>query len=237
MPRLVLRVLAVDGALLLDDLLDILHERVQLRVGAGVMDGESECPRADRELADHDGPELCRTVHQVLQVRRGQLERVGDRSPRVVRRPVPVYVELRRHLPMFTGRLLERDDRGSILEAVRPHQRRRHIDVRVVGVDRQIRAVDAIAVHLVLHGDERVDVVHVLREVVQRIAARRRPAHSQLERRLRQLRERRFDLHPPMFRLGERQHVVHGRRRVKRSSLHGDEDEGEKKASGHKGAC
>ena len=47
-------------------------------------------------------------------------------------------------------------------------------------------------------GVVRVHVVHVLREVVERVASGRRSAHPQLERRRRQLGERRVDLHPSL---------------------------------------
>ena len=116
-------------------------------------------------------------------------------------------MELRGDLPVRASGLLEGDGDRPIVLAVRPHHRRRHVDVRVGLVDGEVRAVHAIAVDLVLHRDaaamaadvpavrirpcrldlarvraERVHVVDVLREIVQRVAARRRSAHPQLER-------------------------------------------------------
>ena len=55
---------------------------------------------------------------------------------------------------------------------------------------------------------EDVDVVDVLREVVQRVAARRRSAHPQLERRLIEIVEIDLHLHPAVLRLGKREAVL-----------------------------
>ena len=75
MSRLEHRVLAEDRALLANDLLDVVDVSINLSVGAGVMKGEPERPRAGRELAQlNERAELRRAVHQVLQVRRGRLE-------------------------------------------------------------------------------------------------------------------------------------------------------------------
>ena len=78
--RLVVGKLAVDRALLPDDLLDVLHQAVDLPVGAGVMHGEPERRGAHGELTHHDRTELDGAVHQVLQVGRGEGERAS--SPR-----------------------------------------------------------------------------------------------------------------------------------------------------------
>src|SRR5437016_3827789 len=57
---------------------------------------------------------------------------------------------------------------------------------------------------------ERVDVVYVLRKVVQRVPARRRSAHSQFERRRPGLGKRGLDLHPMMLGLGKRETIAKG---------------------------
>ena len=164
-------------------------------------------------------------------------------------------MQLRRDLPAHAGGLLEADGHRPIVEPVRPHDRRRHVDVRVRGVDGEVGAIHAVAEHLVLHGDaaavsrhvppvrvrpcrrqlaavgrEGVDVVHVLGEVVERVASRRRAAHPQLERPVADVRKRRLDLHPAVLRLGERERVSHRRGGVKRHGR-GDEKDGDEEAS------
>ena len=91
--------------------------------------------------------ELDRAVDQVLQVGRRERARIGRR------------MKLRRDLPR--GRGLERDAHRTILESARPHQRRGNIDVRVRGVDRQIRAVELIAEDLVADAHRAVVRRHV----------------------------------------------------------------------------
>src|SRR4249919_2011993 len=86
-PWFVDRVLSEDLALLTNDFLDILHQGVELGVSAGVMRGEPEPPAVDAEFANRYRPELRRTVHQVLQVRRGEFER--RRSRMQLRRDAP----------------------------------------------------------------------------------------------------------------------------------------------------
>ena len=246
--RLVVRVLAVDRAFLPHDLLDVLNVGVELGGGAGVVQRETEGMAADGELADAARPELRRAVHQVLQVRRGELER---------RR---AQVQLGRDLPAHPGRLLKGDGDRTIVETVCPHDRRRHVDVRVRGVHREIGPVHAIAEHLVLHcdaaavsghvpavgirpggrqfaavGGEGVHVVDVLREVMQRVTPRRRPAHAQLQRAAAELGERRLDLHPAMLRFGERERVADRGRGVKRHGR-GEDQRAQKKSTHHRDA-
>ncbi len=247
--RFVFRELAVHRALLADDLFDILHEAVELGVGARVMHGESEFGRIHRELADRHRTEFRGAVHQVLKIRRRELER--RRSG----------VQLRGHFPLRTGRLHERQRHRPIVQPMGPHDRRRHVDVRVRRVDGQIRPVDGVPVHFVLHGDaaamaaahippvrigprrlqlaavprEGVHVVHVLREIVQRVAAGRRAAHPELERHRCKIRERRFHLHPAMLWLGKGQRVVNRRRGMEGNALRRDEDHDEKEALDHRG--
>ena len=181
-PGLVLRILAVNGALLLDDLLHVFHEAVQLGVGARVMQGKAKPAPAHAELAQGDRTELDRAVHEVLQVWRGQDAAV---------------VQLRRDLPLRTGWLFQQHADRPVFETAGPHERGGHVDVRVGCVDREIRAVDAVAEHLVPQrdvaavpahgppirirprrlqlapvGGEGVHVVDVLREIMERVAAR-----------------------------------------------------------------
>ena len=182
-------------------------------------------PSADGERPQREGAELRRAVHQVLEVRRR--ERLRVRAGK----------QLRRHAPAGAGRRLEADVDGTLLETASPHQRGRHVDVCVRGVDRQVRAVRAIAedaitdanVRRVLGNDplmrcrvrhaqggaRRVrdaDVEHVLRELMKRVASRRRAAHVQLERCRRQVGERELDLHPAMLGFREAQSI--GNRRL-----------------------
>ena len=121
-------------------------------------------------------------------------------------------------------------------------------------VDGEIRAVDAIAVHLVAHchaaavsrdipsvrvgprrlypatvGADRADVVHVLREIMKRIAAGRRSAHPQLERARFEIRKRRLDLHPPMLGLGKREAVANRRIAVQPNVVRDTEGDGDEK--------
>ena len=142
-------------------------------------------------------------------------------------------MQLRRDLPLRTGRRSERQRGGTIVKAAGPHDRCRHVDVRMARIDRQVRPVDAIAIHLVLDGHAgrmgrygpsgvvrpfeaqfaavrivRVDVVHVLREVVDRVAPGRRSAHPQLERRRGQLGKRRVHLHPSLRGFGKAESVA-----------------------------
>ena len=71
-PRLVLRILVEDRPFLLDDLLDVLHQAVELDLCVRVMHREAKLVPTHFELAQRDGPELDRAVHEVLQVGRGQ---------------------------------------------------------------------------------------------------------------------------------------------------------------------
>ena len=89
------------------------------------------------------------------------------------------------------------DAHGAAIQASRPHQCRRHVQVRVRGIDREIRAVDVVAVEFVDDPDspvvtsdiplvrvrprhrerlalaiEGLQLEHVLRVFVQRIPSR-----------------------------------------------------------------
>ena len=74
-PGLVLRELAVDGAFFADDLLDVLRERVEFGVGAEVVERDAEASACNGELPHRDRAEFDGAVHEVLKVRRGELER------------------------------------------------------------------------------------------------------------------------------------------------------------------
>ncbi len=213
--RFVVGELAEDLLLLLDDPLDLLDERVELGVGAQVVHGEPEDVAVDRELAHRDRAELDGAVHEVLQVRRRVLE--GRRA----------WMQLRRDPPLLPPRRLERQHGRAVVQAARPHDGRGHVQVKVGAVDRQVGAVHRVAVDPVAHGRRaavpgghpaggvgprqrelrpvaagHVHVVDVLREIVERVAPGRRPAHVQIERRAAEIRKRRFDLHPVVLRLG-----------------------------------
>ena len=138
---------------------------------------------------------LAGTVHQIRKIGRGERLLVGAGE------------QLRRHAPRGSGRALEADGRAPLLEAAYPHQRCRHVDVGVVGIDAQIRAVRSVAEHAIVDADgvrvrcdvptigigaghrQRAaalvgdpDIQHVLRELVKRVSPRRRSAHAQVHR-------------------------------------------------------
>ena len=209
------------------------------------MHGDAERPIADGKLSHRHRPELDRAVHQVLEVRRGERERARAR------------MELCGHGPCAAGRArrrLERQRGRRIVESAGPHDRGGHVHVDVRDVDRQVGAVDVIAVDLVAHGDavgvrahrpprrigsrdsqivalgvHGLHVVHVLREVVNRIAPGRRPAHAQFERGRAEAGKRDLDLHPVVlrFRNGETVRDGCGRRRYRGGSGRQGQDERE----------
>ena len=175
-------------------------------------------------------------------------------------------MQLRGHRPSAPGdariRRRQRERHRAIVEPARPHDRGRHVHVHVRGVDRQVRAVDAIAEHLVAHrhaapvfadgpagrigprdrqlaavGPRGVHVVHVLREIVQRIAARRRYAHAQLERRVAELGEHGLDLHPVMLWLGNADAIGDGSRRVESDGASAASASATKNRPFHRGTC
>ena len=213
--------LPVNRFFLLHDLRDIPDERLQFRGRPGVMRGEAERPRTDREGFDRHWAELDRTVDQILQVGSGELGR-GRTG-----------LELCRDLPLDAGRGVERQRRRSIVVAARPHDCRWHVDVRMGGIDGQVGAVNTVAVDLVLDGDRGrvlgntppgvvgmldaklasigsvgMDVVDVLREVVKRIPPWRRSTDAEVERSGAHAGKRGFDLHPLARRLGEAESIA-----------------------------
>ena len=192
--------------------------------------------RAQRELA-----ELGRAVHQVLEIGRGER----------IRRPGPAcscVATLQRR----SGRPLEAHRHRSTLHPARPHQRRRHVDVRMRAVDREVGAVDAVAEDAVLHphgarvagdvplvrvgprdgerlprfvGDPHVE--DVLRELVDRVAPWRRTAHAHLQRSRRHIGERDVHLHQVVFALREREPIRHRRLRLGRGCRRRRDDDRE----------
>ena len=252
-PAVEFRELAEHRALLAHDLLRAGGVLVDVRLGRVVMDrrADGELPAvgiADGERPERLVAELGRAVHQVLEVRRRE-------GPRIVGRE-----QLRRGLPVGALGRHELHADGAPLEAARPHQGRRHVHVRVRGVDAEIGAVDVVAEHLV--GDaharrmlrhvplvrvrpddpelaaalvEGVHVEDVLGELVQRVAARRRSAHAQLQRRRGQIGQGQFDLGIVVLRRGKRDAIHDGRlcgRRRRRQRGEG-QHEGKRKGTAH----
>ena len=127
-----------------DDLLRAGGVLVDLGVGRrrdGRRCGSSSClPSALRTLnvPDRLRAELGRAVHQVLEVRRGERP-AGRRSGTAASR--------RFQSEPSGGSNVTRT--RTPFEAARPHQRRRHVHVRVRGVDAEVRAVDVVAEDLV----------------------------------------------------------------------------------------
>ena len=174
--------------------------------------------------------ELDRAVHQVMEVRRGERQRivVSDRAGSTTRHLRP-------------GGCSKRTRAGRLSNP------RAHISVAgmfrcaCVASTLEIGAVDAIAKDAVGDDDRAVvtghvplvqigtrgrerralavahrDVEHVLRELVQRIASRRRAAHADLQRPGRNLGEGHLDLHPAMLGRRKRQAIIDRRLRERR---------------------
>ena len=228
-----LRKLAIDGALLLHDLFRARDVLVHFGVAGVVMDRDANRLRLPSgpsglrtvKRADRLRAQLGRTVHEVLEVR-------GRERPAIAGRK-----ELRRRHPVEAfGRLEGHTDRPAI-EAARPQEGRRHVHVRVRRIDREVGAVDVVAVDLVddAHGAvvaadvppirigprrlqhlalpvERAKLEDVLRVFVDRVAAGRRPAHARLERAGRHVGKRHVDLGVVMLG-GERDAIGHWRLR------------------------
>ena len=129
--------LAVDAAGFAHNPLDVASEGVELRVGSRVVHGQAHNRRpghvGKRERPQTERADLRGTVHEVLQVWRGVGKRIGTRQ------------ELGPDAPARPRRRSEAHRRGPQLEAAGPHQRRRHVDVRVGAVDAEVGAVDSIA--------------------------------------------------------------------------------------------
>ena len=176
----------------------------------------------DGETPLHERAELRRAVEQILEVRRRERQRV-------IRR-----VELGRHPPVASSRWLEPDGGRSPLEPHAPHQRGRHVQVRVRDVDPEIGPIDPVAEDFVGEpdspvvpghippghlGPHRVELVpvpvecpyleDVLRKLVAGIAPGRCRAHTHAERLGRQAADGDLDLHPPVLRFREAQLIQH----------------------------
>ena len=232
---------AEDVARLANDLLDIAPEGSELGGRAVVVHGDTERrirgALPERERLQGELPHLARAVHQIGEIRCRIRHLVRPRK------------QLRRHAPGRTGRTLEVDGGGSVLEAPRPEQRRRHVDMRVSRVDAEIGAVHSIAEHAIGHAHRAVvsgdvpavgvrlgdrqrlagaiggpHIEHVLRELVQRVASRRGAAHAQPERAGRHARKRHRHVHQAMGTIGEGQPVRDRIRLLCRHDRHGGED-------------
>ena len=132
--------LAEDRQLFADDALGIGGERVGFGVGAVVVQRDAE--RGGSPAAAAPATLKVRSVWALnsdgLSIRYWRLGAVNVSGSLVGYSCVAT-----RH--WRPGRLLERDARRPVLEPARPHQRRRHVDVGVRGVDAQVGAVHAIA--------------------------------------------------------------------------------------------
>ena len=139
---LVRRKLAIHAAFLGDYFLKIGGEGIEVSFAPVVMDRDpEERPRlvCHVEGALREGAELGWAVHQVLKVRCRERERVRSRH------------QLRGHAPPRACGRIEADGHRTRIEAARPHESGRHVDVRVRAVDREVRAVDAIAEDAIAH--------------------------------------------------------------------------------------
>ena len=248
------RQLAEDRDRLADDLLDVPGEGLGVDPAAVVVQGDAQGLRAlallHREAVQREGPHFGGAVHQVVQVGGGEDQRVVGGE------------ELRRHLPGLARRRHELDAGGARLQPLGPHQRRRHVQVAVGGIDGQVGAVDAIAEDAVAdhhravvaghvplvqagpHRGERLalavgdpDVEDVLGKFVQGVAARRRAAHPHLQRAGRDVGERGVHLHPAVFGLRERNAVADGGLRPRHGGRgqHGQRGAGRAAEEGHGG--
>ena len=184
-----LRQLAEDLHRFADGLLDVADVGVGVAVRSVMVQRHPNRLRSvhaivDGDAAEREVAELGRAVHQVVDVGRGEDQRVAGRE------------ELGGDAPLPSRRLHERHARRPRELPAHEHHRRRHVHVRVRGVDAQVGAVGSIAEHLV--GDHHRAVVsghvplvqvrplglqlasgavgdahleHVLGELVQRVAA------------------------------------------------------------------
>ena len=180
---------AEDADLLAHHPLRLLGIAVHVGGAAVMMQRKAIGLAALLPFADHMVRQLGRAVHEILQVRR----------PIGVRRIA--FGQLRRDLPFRVGALEADADRLRIVTA-RPQEGRRHVQVRMAGVDLRIGAVAMIGEQRVGDDDRAVmprdapaigiaarqlqrpsgavgggDVIDVLGEFVDRIASRRRPRH------------------------------------------------------------
>jgi hypothetical protein len=203
------RELAEDRALFSNDLLHARRKAFDVGGASLVVDGNPEL-LIHLERMQGEAAQLGRTVDQVLEVG-------GRKRARIARR-----TQLGRDLPVVG--CVEGDACGSWLEPPRPHERGRNIQMRVRGVDRQVRAVDPIAEHFVAnphrsavaadvplrrtgacHGQRParavidLDVVDVLGELVDGVPPGRGARHHHFERSRRHVGERDFDLHAVVF--------------------------------------
>ena len=140
-PRLIGGELAEDGAFLLHDFLHVAEKRRHCDVWRFVVQRESEGPAAGGERVERPDTDFRRAVHQVLQVRGGEHERIGG------------GVQLGRHGPGRSGRWPEHHLERPLLQPAREHDGGRHVDVSVGGVDGQVGAVESVTENPVTHHD------------------------------------------------------------------------------------
>lgn len=209
-----------------DQLLQLLGIGVGVRLGPAVVQRQAEGLVAHPPLAQGEVRQLSGAVHEVLQVRRPE-------GPRLARR----RRKLGRHLP---SRLrAERHPDRLVVPAGRPKERRRHVKVGVRGVHLRIGAVAPVGIEGVGHLHRPVVAGHapgvrigtcyrqrlarpvgrrhpidVLGEFVDRVAAGRGSGHPHRQRPRRRPAEGRRDLRLVVGGVGERDLVVHGRRRA-----------------------
>ena len=190
------------------------------RLAVGVFHGE----RAQRVVAQLRG-----TVHEVLQVRRGE-------RPRILG-----WKKLGRDLPRRLRGSHEGDADRTRVQLTSPYQRRGHVHVRVRRVDSEVGAVHHVAEHFVGEpyrtvvigdvplvriraGDRQlppaavvgVNVEHVFRIFVDGVSAGRRSAHPRFEHASCELTKRDFNLGVMMLRSGKRHFIDDGRLRSER---------------------
>ncbi len=137
--------LAKHRDLLLDDVAHDLSVRVYLGLSPQMMDGESygvRCPVVlHGPFAQRERREFGGTVHEVLKA--GCREPVG----------LVAGKQLGRNAPCALGGWVECDLDGPVVEPRRPHECRRHVEVRVALIHLGVRSARPV-------GEERVSHAH-----------------------------------------------------------------------------
>ncbi len=115
---------------------------------------------AHRERPLCEITQLGRAVHQVVKIGCGEDKRMIGLK------------KLRRHPPAQRRRRLELDADRALLQARHPHQRGRHIDMRMARIDSQVRPVDTVSENSVPHAQSPIVTRHYP-------LVRRRPLHRE----------------------------------------------------------
>ncbi len=198
--------------------------------GTSARAGHGRCTEGAQQMAAR----LNRTVGQVREVRCGEREGICGRK------------QLGGHPPAGPGGRHDLHDCGPVLEPARPDERGGDVDVCVGRVHREVGSVHAISVDPVPHSDRSIVLPHdpavrngvldqdrlagpisglqvedVRGELVQRVSARRGPAHHELHGPGHR-RQQEVDLHDALTGLIEAEAVVQcrwGGRRVCYSTL------------------